>query len=178
MNLSTSAQPRKRKRKLQHEAAESSIESQQKNRQELTVQPGGDGKSELIINRLCTVCEDIFASAKERHRRFSRFYDILGWLESVEKGCHFCAQVLREIPCGVVESLKREIAEVDVKESDSRPESHPLEKRLKVETRYYKQRGVAFMLRRSDGGQLDILATANLYSDLGKSFIHLRISFP
>lgn len=161
MDLPTSAQPQKRK--IQYEAAESSTDPQRKKRQELVVQLEGDEKSKVIINRLCTVCEDIFASAKDRHRRFSWFYDILGLLESVEKGCHFCAQVLREIPRGVIECFKQEIAEVDVEEPHSQSDSHPVEKRLKVETRYYKRRGVAFMLRRSHGGQFDTLATIALY---------------
>lgn len=178
MDLPTSVRPQKRK--LQHEAVESFTDPQQKKRQELTVQPEGDERSEAIINRLCTVCKDVFASAKDKHRRFSWFYDILGFLESVERGCHFCAQILRNVPYDTVQSLKQEIAQVDIKESDSEPESHPVEKRLKVETCYYKRRGVSFMLRRSAGGQWDILATLNLYfnQDPGKLFIHLGPSLP
>jgi hypothetical protein len=181
MDLSISAPSwtESRKRKREHEAAKCSTDSPQKNHRGLTIQPEGDRMSEIVLNRLCTICKGIFARAKDSYRRFSWFYDILGLLDSVERGCHFCAQVLRKMRCDVVETLKEELTKVDVKKSDPEPESPLKEDRLKVETRYYQRKGVTFILRHSNGRQSDDLATVDLYfiENSGKVFTRTRISF-
>ena len=43
--------------------------------------------SEISVNSLCDVCEDIFARVKVGMRVYSWFYDILGLVDSAENGC-------------------------------------------------------------------------------------------
>jgi hypothetical protein len=153
----TSRQPKRRKDIVQrYETGGKPTSGEQQNRRKLTVQRGTGETSGAGVNMLCTTCKHLFAYAKDRARRFSWYYDILGLISSAAKGCHFCVQVLRNIDSANVESLKREFAELNVEQSKS-------VKRLKAETRYYKHMGVAFILRRSDAGQRDYLTQLGLY---------------
>ena len=157
-------QPKRRKAIAQrHEAGEIPTPVQQQKRQKLMVQLEIGETLEVGVNMLCTTCKDIFACAKDRARTFSWYYDILGLIDSAAKGCHFCVHVLHEIDLADVESLKREFAELDVEQSKS------VERRLKAETRYYEHMGIAFILRRSDAGQRDCLASSSLYFTQGIS---------
>lgn len=151
-------QPRRKKSIAQlHETGEMSTPVRQKNRRKLAVQREAEENSEVGINMLCTTCKHIFASAKDRAQTFSWYYDILGLIDSAAKGCHFCVQVLRTINLADIESLKRELAKLNVEKSKS------VEKCLKAETRYYEHMGVTFMLRRRDAGQRNCLASLSLY---------------
>jgi hypothetical protein len=160
----TSRQPKRRKDIVQrYETGGKPTSGEQQNRRKLTVQRGTGETSGAGVNMLCTTCKHLFAYAKDRARRFSWYYDILGLMDSAGKGCHFCVQVLRNIDLADVESLKREFAEPNVEPSKS------AEKRLKAETRYYTHMGVAFILRRSGAGQRDYLAHLALYFAQGIS---------
>lgn len=136
---------------------------QQQSPREVAVQGETGEVSETVVGILCKTCKDIFAHAKDRARKFSWYYDIIGLIDSAEKGCHFCVQVLRKIDSADVESLKREFAELDV----AQPKS--AEKRLKAETSYYEHMGVAFILRRKDAGTRECLAQLSLYFTQGIS---------
>jgi len=120
-----------------------------------------DAVSEVSHSSLCTICQDIFGRTKNKYRMFFWYHDIHGLIESAAKGCHFCVQVLRDIRPEDVETLKREFVELDDKQS----RSCPVEKRLKVETRYHEHLGVSFLLQRSKWGGHDLLAAESLWFD-------------
>jgi len=157
-------QSKRRKVSVQHQADEKSTPAQGENCFTAKAYDEADETSEASVNVRCAVCKDIVARCKDRNRIFSWYHDIYGLLHSVAKGCHFCTQVLRDIPPGEVESLKREFAESGV------GESNPVEARLKAETLYFEQKGVVFTIRRSNGGEYDRLASIDLYfsRDLGR----------
>jgi hypothetical protein len=160
----TARQPKRRKAIAQYyETGGMPTSAEQQNGRKLTVQRETGKTSEVGANMLCTTCEDIFACAKDRARTFSWYYDIIGLVDSAGKGCHFCVQVLRNIDSAEVESLKREFAEPNLGPSKS------AERCLKAETRYYARMGVAFILRRSGGGQREYLAQLTLYFAQGIS---------
>jgi hypothetical protein len=114
---------------------------------------------EAGLSIICAVCKHIFAHAKDEHRASYWYYDIFGLFNSVEKGCHFCTQVLRTMHMEDVEFLKAEI----VKQNDDQSGFPSTDRRLSVETRYYEGMGIAFLLQRKGERLSGCLGTLYLY---------------
>jgi hypothetical protein len=125
-------------------------------------QPGGH------FNALCSLCEGIFARAKLGHCVFSWFHNITEWHDSAGRGYHFCNIALSRCGLSDIQSLQREMAEVQDLNSGA------LDKHLKAETRYYDNKGVSFLLRRNDGREHDVL----VHVDLGFSAAPRKCSRP
>lgn len=119
-------------------------------------QDEADAKSHFVLNALCSICEGIFARAKLRYRIFSWFYDITNLVDSAARGCHFCNIVLHNFSLEDIKALQRE--ENGIGDSASAA----VEKRMKAETRFYNNRGVCILLRRSYGAEQDVLASVRL----------------
>jgi hypothetical protein len=120
-----------------------------------------DAKPEPVLDALCSICEGIFARAKLRSSVFSWFYVITDLFNSAARGCHFCNIVLHNFSLKDIKALQEEINQI------GDPANDAVEKRMKVETRFYQDRGVSFLLRRNYGAENDVLATVSL--DLGAS---------
>jgi hypothetical protein len=127
--------------------------------QEMPRQSEARESPEAGLDMICAICKHIFAHAKDKDRALFWYYDIFSLFDSVEKGCHFCAQVLRTICIEDVELLKAEVVE----QNDDQSEFPSTDRRLSVETRYYEDRGIAFLLQRKGERLSGSLASLYLY---------------
>lgn len=119
-------------------------------------QDEADAKPHFVLNKLCPICEGIFARANLRACVFSWFYDITNLVESAARGCHICNIVLHNFSLKDKKALQGEINEI----GDLAPNA--VERRLKAETRYYYNRGLCLLLRRNNGAEQDVLACVRL----------------
>jgi len=105
------------------------------------------------FNKLCLVCERLFSKVRTEHISYQcfQFYNTAALLRSASEGCHFCNLLVyadpenghfRDTP------LKIEYADLGL---------NP----LLAETRYFKNRGLSFLLWR-DKTRTDPLANIDL----------------
>jgi hypothetical protein len=138
----------------------------------------GSSAVEISFNKLCSVCEKIFARfSRERKYTFSWFHDLVGLFESASNGCHSCSLIKADMRSnrGLTEEIEREWRRMKEEEPDVAP------KPLKAETRYLWETGVSFLLRFEDAAEHDVSANIDFLFEnaLSKSsethFHYLRI---
>lgn len=138
----------------------------------------GSSSVEISFNKLCSVCEKIFARfSRERKYTFSWFHDVLGLIESASNGCHTCSLIKAEMRSNgmLTEEIERELRKMKEEEPDV------VSKPLKAETRYLRETGVSFLLRVDGASEHDVLANIDFSFEnaLSKSsethFHYLRI---
>ena len=151
---------------------------QQKPRTTPAQQQTGSSDVEISFNKLCSVCEKIYARfSRERKYTFSWFHDFFDFIESASNGCHSCSLIKTEMRSNgrLVEEDERELQRM--KEEPDVVASTP----LKAETRYLWETGVSFLLRFDGATEHDVLAIIDFSFEnaLSKSsethFHYLRI---
>ena len=138
----------------------------------------GSSDVEISFNKLCSVCEAIFARfSRERKYTFSWFHNAFGLIESVSNGCHSCSLLRAQMYLNgsLTEEIERELRRMKEEEPDVAP------KRLKAETRYMWETGVSIILRFEDASEYNVLANIdftfeNALSKSSETHLHyLRI---
>jgi hypothetical protein len=115
----------------------------------------GSSAVEISFNKLCSVCETIFARfSRERKYTFSWFHNAFDFIESVLNGCHSCSvlRVQMHLNRSLTEEIERELRTMKEEEPDVAP------KRLKAETRYMWETEVSIILRFDDASEYNVLA--------------------
>ena len=138
----------------------------------------GSSAVEISFNKLCSVCETIFARfSRERKYTFSWFHNAFGLIEVVSNGCHSCSLLRAQMHLkgSLTEEIERELRRMKEEEPDVAP------KRIKAETRYLWETGVSIILRFDDASEHNVLANIdfsfeNALSKSSETHLHyLRI---
>lgn len=133
----------------------------------------GSSAVEISFNKLCSVCEKIFARfSRERKYTFSWFHDVFGLIESASNGCHSCSLIKAEMSSDgrLIEEIECDLRRM----KEERPDIAT--KRLKAETRYIWETGVSILLRFEDAAELDVLANIDFSFENALSKFLRRIS--
>jgi hypothetical protein len=115
----------------------------------------GSSSVEISFNKLCSVCEKIFARfSRKRKYTFSWFHDVFGFIEAASNGCHSCSLIKAKMRSNgsLIEEDERELRRMKEEGPDVAL------KPLKAETRYLYETGVSFLLRFEDAVEYDVLA--------------------